>query len=76
MTRLERITFDPKRCGGKPCIRGMRIRVLDVLELLAHGMTAEEVVKELPDLEIEDVGACLAFAAKCAARPMTAGDLA
>jgi uncharacterized protein (DUF433 family) len=55
----ERITVDPEQCGGHPCIRGMRIRVIDVLDLLASGLTAEQVIDELPDLELEDVRACL-----------------
>jgi uncharacterized protein (DUF433 family) len=51
MTRLaERITVDPEQCGGRPCIRGMRIRVTDVLDLLANGLTAAQVLEELPDL--------------------------
>ncbi len=58
----DRITVNPRQCGGRPCIRGMRIRVLDVLDLLASGMTAKQIVKEHPDLEIEDVYACLRFA--------------
>ena len=60
---LDRITLDPDQCGGRPCVRGMRIRVIDVLQLLAAGLTAEQVVEELPDLEPEDVAACLRFAA-------------
>jgi uncharacterized protein (DUF433 family) len=60
----QRITFDPDQCGGKPCIRGMRIRVIDVLGLLARGLTNAEVLQELPDLEPEDVLACLEYAAK------------
>ena len=61
---LERITFDPNQCGGKPCIRNMRIRVTDVIELLASGLTAEQIVNdELPDLEPEDITACLLYAA-------------
>jgi uncharacterized protein (DUF433 family) len=61
---LQRITVNPAQCGGKPCIRGMRIRVTDVLELLANGITPEAIVgEELPDLTIEDVRACLVFAA-------------
>ncbi|NIJ50875.1 DUF433 domain-containing protein [Dyadobacter arcticus] len=61
---LERITFNPNQCGGKPCIRNMRIRVTDVLELLANGITPEQIVsEELPDLESEDVTACLLYAA-------------
>ncbi len=58
----ERITVDPEQCGGRPCIRGMRIRVTDVLELLANGLTPLEVLAELPDLEGEDIKACLRFA--------------
>lgn len=69
MSRLDRITFNPRQCGGKPCIRGMRVRVQDVLELLAGGMTAEEVTKQLPYVELEDVRACLEFAAKRVAHP-------
>jgi len=61
---LERITFNPNQCGGKPCVRNMRIRVTDVIELLANGLTAEQIVtEELPDLELEDITACLLYAA-------------
>lgn len=61
---LERITTDPKVCGGKPCIRGMRVRVTDVLELLAAGITADKIVnEELPYLKKEDISACLIYAA-------------
>jgi uncharacterized protein (DUF433 family) len=60
---MERITINPKQCGGRPCIRGMRIRVIDVLDLLANGLTPEEVLSELPDLEPEDIRGCLAYAA-------------
>ena len=52
---IERITFNSKQCGGKPCIRGMRIRVVDVLDLLASGLTFAEVLQELPDLEMADI---------------------
>jgi uncharacterized protein (DUF433 family) len=69
MELLDRITIEPGKCGGKPCIRGMRIRVLDVLELLADGMTAEQIVRQLPDLEPEDVKASLLFAARQASKP-------
>lgn len=61
-SRSERITRDPKQCGGRPCIRGMRIRVADVLSLLAAGLTREQVLEELPDLEAEDITAALEFA--------------
>ncbi len=60
---MERITFDSEQCGGKTCIRGMRIRVTDVLELLAAGLSTYEIInQELPNLENEDVLACLNYA--------------
>ena len=59
---LERITFNPKQCGGRPCVRGMRIRVIDVLDLFAAGLDAAQILKELPDLEADDLKACLLFA--------------
>jgi uncharacterized protein (DUF433 family) len=63
MTELvERITVNPEQCGGRPCIRGMRIRVVDVLDLLAAGLSQQQVLEELPDLEAEDISACLKFA--------------
>jgi uncharacterized protein (DUF433 family) len=62
MSLLERITINPKQCGGRPCIRGMRIRVSDVLDLFAAGLTAEKILEELPDLEPEDVKACMIYA--------------
>ncbi|HEU4453897.1 MAG TPA: DUF433 domain-containing protein [Longimicrobium sp.] len=55
----SRITIDPSQCGGRPCIRGMRIRVIDVLDLLAAGLSTDEVLEELPDLEREDIAAVL-----------------
>jgi len=58
----DRITFDPEQCGGRPCIRHMRIRVIDVLDLLAAGMERDEVLGELPDLENEDIDASLQYA--------------
>lgn len=64
MDLAERITVNPAQCGGRPCVRGMRIRVTDVLELLAAGLSAEQVVEGLPDLETDDVRACLQFAAR------------
>lgn len=59
----ERITINPEQCGGCPCIQGMRIRISDVLELLAAGLSSEQVLEELPDLETEDIAATLTFAA-------------
>lgn len=57
------ITIDPKKRGGKPCIRGLRITVYDVLDYLASGMSQEEILSDFPDLTREDIRACLAFAA-------------
>ena len=59
----DRITFNPNQCGGRPCIRGMRIRVKDVLDLLAAGVPAGEILADYPYLEPEDISACLAYAA-------------
>lgn len=61
---ISRITFTPGQCGGKPCIRGMRIRVTDVLDLLACGLSFKEILEEMPDLEYEDIVACLQFATR------------
>jgi len=66
----ERITVDPEQCGGRPCIRGMRIRVGDVLDLLANGLGVDEIVEELPDLEPADVRACLHFASRRLGHPV------
>jgi len=68
----ERITVNPAQCGGRPCIRGMRIRVIDVLGLLAAGLTQQQVLKELPDLEAEDISACLRFASSRLDHPILA----
>ncbi|MCU0319680.1 MAG: DUF433 domain-containing protein [Flavobacteriales bacterium] len=59
---MDRITVDPELCGGRPCIRGMRIRVTDILDLLTSGLSSQQVVEELPDLELADVEAALKFA--------------
>jgi uncharacterized protein (DUF433 family) len=58
---LTKITVNPKQCGGRPCIRGMRIRVSDILDLFAAGLTAEEILVEMPDLEADDLKASLAY---------------
>ncbi|MEJ2206405.1 MAG: DUF433 domain-containing protein [Gemmatimonadota bacterium] len=63
MNYKDRITIEPGKRGGKPCIRGMRITVSDVLEYLASGMSEHEILDEFPDLERDDIRACLAFAA-------------
>lgn len=69
---LERITIDPELCGGRPCIRGMRIRVIDVLDLLASGLSAEQVLEEMPDLEHEDILAALRYASSRLDHPILA----
>lgn len=60
----HRITTNPKQCGGRPCIRGMRIRVTDVLNLFAAGLTTAQILAEMPDLEAEDLQAALSYAAR------------
>lgn len=57
------ITIEPGKRGGKPCIRGLRITVSDVLDYLASGMSEDEILRDFPDLNREDIRACLAFAA-------------
>ena len=68
----ERITVDPEQCGGRPCIRGLRIRVVDVLELLATGLSHQQVIEELPDLETADVIAALRYASRRLDHPILA----
>jgi uncharacterized protein (DUF433 family) len=63
MDYRERITIEPGKRGGKPCIRGLRITVYDVLEYLASGMSEVEILEDFPELEPEDLRACLRFAA-------------
>jgi uncharacterized protein (DUF433 family) len=65
--RIERITIKPDVCGGEPTIRGMRITVSHVLEMLAAGMTPEQVLQDFPYLEKADIDACLEYAARHAA---------
>jgi uncharacterized protein (DUF433 family) len=73
MTYLaDRITVNPEQCGGRPCIRGMRIRVSDVLDLLAAGLSPQELLEEHPDLELEDVQASLRFASRRLDHPVLA----
>ena len=68
----DRITVNPDQCGGRPCIRGLRIRVSDVLDLLAAGLIAEKVIEELPDLELEDISASLRYASSRLDHPVLA----
>ncbi|MCU0424353.1 MAG: DUF433 domain-containing protein [Candidatus Kapabacteria bacterium] len=63
MNYQDIITIEPDKRSGKPCIRGLRITVFDILEYLASGMTHEEILSEFPDLTTDDIRACLAFAA-------------
>lgn len=63
MNYRDRITIEPDKRGGKPCLRGLRITVYDVLEYLAAGMSEEEIIADFPDLTHEDIRACLLFAA-------------
>lgn len=68
----ERISIDPDQCGGRPCIRGLRIRVIDVLDLLAAGLSHDEILLELPDLEREDILAALKYASHKLDHPVIA----
>jgi uncharacterized protein (DUF433 family) len=67
---LARITIEPGKCGGRPCIRGQRMRVSDVLEMLASGATIEEIVADHPTLERDDVLAAIAYAAVQTSHPV------
>lgn len=71
-TLLARITQDPGVCGGRPCVRGLRIRVSDVLELLAEGLTSSQIIEDFPDLQPDDIRACLLFAARRTAHAQVA----
>jgi uncharacterized protein (DUF433 family) len=64
MSLENRITYNPLQCGGKPCVRGMRIRVGDILQMLGEGVSIEEVLQDFPDLEQDDIRACLLYAAR------------
>lgn len=69
---LKRITVRPEQCGGRPCIRGMRIRVIDILQLLAAGESQEEILAEFPYVEADDIAACLLYAARRLDHPTVA----
>jgi uncharacterized protein (DUF433 family) len=70
MSEIHRITIDPAQCGGRPCIRGIRIRVTDVLDLLAAGASREEILADYPLLESEDITATLEYAARQSDHPV------
>jgi uncharacterized protein (DUF433 family) len=67
---LSRITVDPEQCHGRPCIRGMRMRVVDILQMLAGGMTEKEILCEFPFLEPEDIQASITYAATVLDHPV------
>jgi uncharacterized protein (DUF433 family) len=69
---FDRITVNPRQCGGRPCIRGMRIRVIDILELLGAGLTFEQIIEELPDLEVDEIKAALLYAVRKLDHPVLA----
>jgi uncharacterized protein (DUF433 family) len=69
---LERITLNFAQCGGRPCVRGMRIRASDVFDLLAAGLSAPEILEEMPDLEDDDIRACVAYASLRVGHPILA----
>lgn len=73
MDYRDRITIEPGKRSGKPCIRGLRITVFDVLDYLASGMSEDQILAEFPELMIEDIRACLAFAADRERRLASAG---
>lgn len=72
MSLLDRITIEPGKMGGRPCIRGMRIRVTDILEMLAGGASQEQILKDFPYLEADDIRASLAYAAVELSHPVIA----
>lgn len=70
MGQATRITVDASMCGGRPCIRGLRVRVKDVLEMLASGMTTADILQDFPYLEADDISASLEYAAKQVDHPI------
>ena len=70
MSELHRITVDPEHCGGRPCIRGLRVRVTDILDLLAAGANRDEILADYPYLETEDITAALEFASRNSDHPV------
>lgn len=74
MNLSDRITVNPKQCGGRPCIRGMRIRVKDILEMFAAGSLETEILADFPDLEAADLRAALEYAAATLDHPVLIGS--
>jgi len=69
---MDRITVNTEQCGGRPCIRGMRVRVIDVLDLFAAGLSADQILEEMPDLEMDDLKAALQYAPRKLDHPVIA----
>ncbi len=69
---LNRITINQEQCGGRPCIRGMRIRVVDILDLFAAGLSSQQILEEMPDLTMDDLKAALQYAARRLDHPVLA----
>jgi uncharacterized protein (DUF433 family) len=67
---LDRITINPAQCGGRPCIRGMRIRVMDILDMLSGGMSQAQILADYDELEADDIAAALAYASKAVSHPV------
>lgn len=74
MSLMSRITVDPEKCGGRPCIRGLRVRVKDVLDMLAGGATRAEILGDYPYLEDEDITAALEFASRATDHPVIVAE--
>jgi uncharacterized protein (DUF433 family) len=70
MSQLDRITVNPEVCGGRPCIRGLRVRVVDILDMLAGGASPEEILEDYPYLEPDDISAALEYAARQSDHPV------
>jgi uncharacterized protein (DUF433 family) len=68
----DRITINPEVCGGRPCIRGLRVRVKDILDMLAGGATRTEILRDYPYLEDDDITAALEFASRATDHPVSA----
>ncbi len=73
MSHLDRITVNPNQCAGRPCIRGLRVRVKDILDMLAAGASREEILMDYPYLEADDITAALEFAAQQSDHPVLQG---
>ena len=71
---LDRITVDPDKCGGRPCIRGLRVRVKDILDMLAGGASRTEILRDYPYLEDDDITAALEFASRATDHPVLAAS--